>query len=299
MSLGGAVLRQHVVEFIDGVGIKTDGILNTADTATPFSWTVPAGVTRLFVTGCGGGGGGTAGNWDNATTSGGGGGGGAGMGVISWPVDVLPETQLTIAIGSGGTGGLFNSYAASVPGGNTTISPVLTPFGNVASNTFSLIGGGGNPSASGANGRTGGLGGQIYTVHGSASGFSGSPVYTLFGHLVLGGGSAGGNANATASVAGNNGASMNSGWLTAAMGVTPSGGIGGTTGTRSCGGGGAGAASLFGNGGNGGGNASGTSQAGTNATGYGAGGGAGGGGNNGNGGNGTKGYLRFVYWSTD
>lgn len=297
MSLGGAVLRQHVVEFIDGVGIKTDGIVDTADTATPFSWTVPAGVTRLFVTGCGGGGGGSPGNWDNATTAGGGGGGGAGMGIISWPVDVLPETQLTIAIGAGGPGGASNTYGGT-KGGNTTISPVLTPFGNVASNTFSLLGGGSASVANGGNGRTGGLGAQIYTVHGSASGLPGSPVYTLQGHLVLGGGSAGGNANATGSVAGSNGASMNPGWLTVASGITPSGGTGGTTGTKSCGGGGAGAASLFGNGGNGGGNASGTSQSGTNATGYGAGGGAGGG-NNGPGGNGTKGYLRFVYWSTD
>ena len=74
MSLGGPVLRQHVVEFIDGTGVKTDGVVDTSDTATPFSWVVPVGVTKLYITGCGGGAGGSGGH-DSATSAGGGGGG--------------------------------------------------------------------------------------------------------------------------------------------------------------------------------------------------------------------------------
>lgn len=301
MSLGGPVLRQHVVEFIDGTGIKTDGVVDTSDTASPFSWTVPAGVTKLYVTGCGGGSGGGGGRAAIATQRGGGGGGGAGLCVMNLPVDVVPGTQLTISIGSAGLGSAAG--AATSAAGSTTISPVVMAVGNVGSTTLTLTGGG--PVFTGvANGRAGGNGGQIFGISGGgtvAPTVGVAVVNVVSNYYFARGGAGGGGGSTTGSVAGSDGGDAGSGafgnWMDKGGVTAAVGGTGGTDGTNSCGGGGAGASSFFGNGGNGGGNASASSQNGTNATGYGAGGGAGGGG--GDGGDGTKGYVRFVYWSAD
>lgn len=302
-------MQQHVVEFIDGIGVKTDGVINESDNATPFNWVVPVGVTKLYITGCGGGAGGSGGH-DSATSAGGGGGGGSGLCALNVPIDVTPGETLSIAIGSGGTGGTAGQGATS-SGGNTTVSPVQPSIFNVNSTTFKLLGGGAGavPGSTNLNGRTGGRPGLLNAVVTQAGGTNGSTptVGTVGGNTTIHrnftarGGSGGGGANTTGSNPGADGggsqASVFLNWMHESGVTAPSAGLGGTNGSRSSGGGGVGGNSLFGNGGNGGGNAGGTSQNGTNATGYGAGGGGGGGG--GNGGNGTKGYIRFVYWSAD
>ena len=88
-------------------------------TATVYNWTVPAGVTKLFVEAWGGGGGGAAG----------GGGGGGGYAATEWTV--TPGAAVAINIGEGGEG-------ASTPAGdgenagNTTVTIgaiVLTAYG--------------------------------------------------------------------------------------------------------------------------------------------------------------------------
>lgn len=300
MSLGGPVLRQHIVEFIDGTGIKTDGVVDTSDTASPFSWTVPVGVTKLYVTGCGGGSGGGAGR-NGSVNRGGGAGGGAGLCVMNLPVDVVPGSTLTITIGSAGLGATAGTATSNA--GSTTIAPVVMAIGNVGATTLTLTGGGSTPAGQNI-GRTGSFGGQIFGVGGlggQVNAAGGSSINAVSSYYMARGGAGSGAGQTTGTLPGTDGGGAGSGafgnWMDKGGVTAATGGTGGTDGTYSLGGGGAGASSFFGNGGNGGGNAGGTSQNGTNATGYGAGGGGGGG--NGNGGDGTKGYIRFVYWSAD
>lgn len=72
-------------------------------TSTSGNWTIPAGVTRVWVEAWGGGGGG---NWY------GGGGGGA---YVSAILTVVPGTTITYQVGSAGSGGT----SSSTPGGNS------------------------------------------------------------------------------------------------------------------------------------------------------------------------------------
>src|SRR6185436_13723730 len=88
------------------------------------TFTVPAGVTVVYIDGCapgGSGGGGQA----SANTAGGG-GGGAGMGVANYPMAVTPGSALTITISQTYAGG-----AAATDGttsGNTTITGGVSNF---------------------------------------------------------------------------------------------------------------------------------------------------------------------------
>lgn len=70
------------------------------------SFTVPVGVTKLYVSGCAGGGGGGATLATNSSSNlTGGSGGGAGQSVINLPITVTPGQVLAITIGVGGVGG--------------------------------------------------------------------------------------------------------------------------------------------------------------------------------------------------
>lgn len=77
------------------------------------TWTAPAGVTHVFIVGCGGGGGGNSGS---GTTWGGGGGGGSieNVGYVT----VVPNTAYSITIGGGG--------GAATSGSNTTFGSLFT-----------------------------------------------------------------------------------------------------------------------------------------------------------------------------
>jgi len=305
--LGGPVVKQHVVEFVLGSGVKTDGILDGASPNGPWSWVVPMGVAQIFATGCGAGSGGNGGT--SAANSGGGGGGGSGMYFVEFPIDVVQNTSLQITIGAKGIGG--TPTVAATAGGDTTIEGVVTPIMTDTGSTLKFLGGGAGITASDSNGIRGNDGGKI--VPGTTGGTSASTptAGTSLGLLDVGGGyglimtggAGGGGASSTGATAGANGGGQTSTisnfrtyfWtsVSEASGNLPTGGTGNTTGSASRGGGGIGGSSLFGEGGNGGnGGANGT-----NATGYGAGGGGGGGAANG--GDGSDGYLRITYWSAD
>lgn len=120
------------------------------------SFTVPAGVTQIWVSGCagGGGGGGGAGANGSAATSAGGGGGGAGQSIIRVPYTVTPGQSISITIGAGGTVGAggangANNGGAGGAGGNTVVGSLVTLTGGS---------GGGGGISSGASGGSGGTG---------------------------------------------------------------------------------------------------------------------------------------------
>jgi hypothetical protein len=83
------------------------------------SFTVPAGVTKIWLSGCAGGGGGGACPGGTSATASGGGGGGAGQPVIKLMVAVTPGQVIPIVIGAAGIGGSGNLTATA--GGNTLV----------------------------------------------------------------------------------------------------------------------------------------------------------------------------------
>lgn len=93
------------------------------------TFTVPSGVTKVYLTMVGGGAGGGSGN----TTAGvqGGGGGGAGASLINYPFTVTPAANLTVTIGAGGTGG-------SGPPGTTNDG---TDGGSTSFDSVTVVGG--------------------------------------------------------------------------------------------------------------------------------------------------------------
>lgn len=143
------------------------------------TFTVPAGVTTVYLTGTGGGGGGGGGN----SGTNGGGGGGSGAVVIKQAVTVTPGASISVTIGTNGGGGA--SGVAGSSGGTTSFGALL-----------SLTGGtGGTPAGGGGSGGTvtGGTGGLAYpgqpgtqyNSYGSATGGNG-------GSTPFGSGGAGG-----------------------------------------------------------------------------------------------------------
>jgi len=73
------------------------------------TFTVPAGVTKVYLTQVAGGGGGGGGN-----TNFGGGGGGGGAWLINFPVTVTPEAELAVQVGDGGAGGAAHLIQAEM-----------------------------------------------------------------------------------------------------------------------------------------------------------------------------------------
>lgn len=222
------------------------------------NFSVPAGVSLVYVTGVGAGGAG-GGIATSATT--GAGGGGSGEHGISIPYAVTPGGTVAYSVGAKGTG---TAGGAGGTGADTT-------FGNL---TFK--GGGGAP---GVASRTGGAGGgqRGAAAPTTAAGAIGSiEAIQMFGGSS---GGAGGTGTTGAGTAG--GSSVYAGGAAGAAAASQSGGSGG-------------AGSIYGAGGAGGaGGANGTSAA---STAYGAGGGGGGGKATGTtGGDGAGGYL-LIEW---
>lgn len=93
---------------------------------TNASFLVPAGVTRIFVSGTGGGGGGGGGAGYATRGAGAGGGGGAGVSAIKVPLDVTPGETISIVIGGAGAAGVGGPSGSSgtdgSAGGQTTVS---------------------------------------------------------------------------------------------------------------------------------------------------------------------------------
>lgn len=93
------------------------------------TFTVPADVTRLYVTAVGGGGGGGGGYNPSGTSPSTAAGGGGGAGAIAYrvPVYVSPGLELGYAVGAGGVGGTATTY--STDGGNTVFGDLTVGGG--------------------------------------------------------------------------------------------------------------------------------------------------------------------------
>lgn len=111
---------------------------------TSGSWTCPAGVTTIYLDGCGAGGGAGGGS---STTPGGGGGGA--QAVIGLNLTTVPSTVYTVTIGTGGTGATGSGNNGSA-GGATSFGALITLSGG---------GGGQGATAGAAGGASGGAGG--------------------------------------------------------------------------------------------------------------------------------------------
>lgn len=126
-------------------------------------FTVPNGISMVYVTVVGGGGGGGA---RSGIYNIGGGGGGAGGGYIDYPIVVTQGATMTVVIGTGGTGG-----AAGSAGSNGGTSTVSIP----GSTTALLIADYGRGGSSGSNSSNpGGSGGNSTESYGGFAGQSGS-----------------------------------------------------------------------------------------------------------------------------
>jgi len=250
-------------------------------------FTVPSGVTSVWVTCTAGGGGGGGGADDCASNAAGGGGGGGGEWFSNF-IKVTANENIPVTIGNGGIGG----PGAVCGGGNGSAggNGYSTSFGSYLTLSGGSGGSGGVPGSLCINGGNGG---------GAGGGLGGGT--TNFGSCGSSGGSAGGsNSGATGGAGGGAGADCQGNYWSGAggkmifyNGMKSFGG--GARGNGPCGppydGGGGGGAGLGGPGGNGGGNG-----AGGGGGGYGAGGGGGGFYNGGfAGGLGSAGYC-LIEW---
>jgi hypothetical protein len=174
-----------------------------------YSWTAPAGVTSVTVTGLGAGAGGGAGNVSGGGAEFGGGGGGGGE-FASGTVAVTSGNVYAPTVGAGGPGG-------AEPGGGGTAGGTTQFAGDVANVTANggSSGGGATTGGNGAGG-AGGTGSSASTHHNGGAGATGSSASY--------GGGGGSSAGKTA--AGNS--------ATSAAGASPpsGGGPGGSGGTE-------------------------------------------------------------------
>lgn len=320
MSLGGSVLKQHVVEFIANTttgGIWTDGVRDSTSLSGPWTWIVPQNVTQLttiVVSGGGGGGGG----YNTGTSLSGGGGGASGIALSNATFAVKPNASLIVTIGAGGSAGALGGLGGN--GGATTIEGLLNAqFGSIFSGKV-VIGGmlnAGSPGLVGAGGAGGQLGNggspgsggltQASPTNGGNSpanwnvwGLSAQPNPMFYGGMFSGSaGGGGGGASTTVTTSGASGGAPSGGGSLSnlTLGANLNGASGANTGTISIGGGGPGGSSAFGRYGPGGAATSAGGAPGSDGVGYGSGGGGGSGGAVG--GAGTNGYVCFTYWSQD
>ena len=140
-----AKLRNYVAENVGANGGTGKQIITATGT-----WTVPDGVTQIYVSGCGAGGGGST-MW--------GCGGGGGQSCYRTPLTVTPGENISVAIGTGGAGNMNNTSSSNSLNGNdgtnTSFGSYLTLAGGKgAAVTFSsfLYNGG---AAGGTNGTPG------------------------------------------------------------------------------------------------------------------------------------------------
>ena len=261
------------------------------------TYTVPAGVYRLMVVGCGGGGGGgggAGGNHTNSTTvnATGGGGGGAAMQGSAW-VDTTPGATFAVVVGTGGSAGAGGSGGPTSSGGEGNDGSSTT-FGSVISFRGAEGGRGGEGGGIiGVNENWVPGGGPIQTATRSPRHATAAGTATLLGVRMPGeggyGASKGGSGTLTGAGASGNYPHISA---TAAGSLTTTPGAGGSQGAAASGvlgggGGGGGGASAFGNGGAGGTGSAGISGVGASAAGGagvagGTGAGGGGGGGSGN-----------------
>ncbi|CNH96193.1 Uncharacterised protein [Yersinia frederiksenii] len=121
------------------------------------SFTVPANVTQLWVSGCAaGGGGGSSLATNSSSFVTGGSGGGAGQPVLRVPITVTPGQVIPVTIGTGGTGATAATNNATA-GGNTQLG-VGGALLNLIGGSPGSVGGGGTAVPSNFGGPSGGVG---------------------------------------------------------------------------------------------------------------------------------------------
>lgn len=255
--------RWDVIPYTDRSGIG-DNIPKAVQFIVPgaFSWTVPDGLTSVWITMTGGGGGG--GNSYNSTVAGS--AGGAAEFCEQFPIKVISGGQITGIVGAAGLGGA--KILSPIAGGNGEDTSVISN-----DLIFYTRGGFGGGSTGGSPGRGGGVKGAISIGSISTPGLGLQESNCWFGGAVGGGAGQYGGGSAS---------NFN--------GAAPGANIGGN------GGGGGGAASPWGVGGKGGnGGQDGTSA---DISAFGAGGGGAGGAGAANvtaGGDGGGGYVLIEY----
>jgi hypothetical protein len=164
---------------------------------TSGTFTIPSGISLVFVTGCGGGGGGGVY------------GGGGGASVIKVPFNVTPGQNISITIGSGGAG--QTSSGNPTNGGNTSFGTYLVLNGGQSGGTFTDTLAPVSPT---------GQGGQIgfgFNGGNAALGYGGNSVFGLGGSPFNGsssfGGGGGGGLNRTTFAEGETGGNGGSGFI--------------------------------------------------------------------------------------
>ena len=259
------------------------------------TWTVPNGVTQVEYLVAAGGGAGAGGS----ASEHGGGGGGAG-GVTTGTLNISTST-LSIAVGTGGTGGAINSRGTS--GANSSLGSGITMTGGGAGGTYFTNGpltGGSGGGAGAGNNRTGALGTSLQGNSGGSVLMTGTTA-TDGRHGAGGGGagSAGGSTTAGPTIttaAGAGGIGIQNSISGNPVFYGGGGGGGGSSKDAGSSGGGTGGSGVGGTGATWTGTSTTQATAGTAGTGSGGGGGIGTGGANASvGGNGGSGVVIIKY----
>lgn len=212
------------------------GPIRVARFTSSGTFVVPAGVTTLYMSGCGAGGGGGAGGGAGGTNVGsGGGGGGAGQNFVRQPLTVVPLSTLIITIPSGGAGGLANG--SGLAGGSGSTAGATTIVGTGLS--FSPAGGGAglgglNAPTGSSSGQLGGTGFPGGGMGSDATNGSSSANGGMGGSGPFGGGGAGSRGGAGGGgVAANNGGGFGAGGGGGGGSYLAGNGIGGNGGAGS------------------------------------------------------------------
>ncbi len=172
-------------------GDATWTVPSTFQTFTSSStFTAPTGITRVYLTMCGGGGGGGGGQ-DGANK--GGGGGGSGKCVINLPYTVVPGNNYTVTIGAAGSAGTNNANDAG-NGGTTTFDTFSVAGGTAGGGAVGGGGTGGAGASASASGQTAGGG-----IAGGAGGNGAVSTGGGGGGTPIGLGATGANANTVGS----------------------------------------------------------------------------------------------------
>lgn len=177
------------------------------------TFTAPAGVSKVYLSGCGAGGGG-----GGDTGSGGGSGGGGGQCVSFYPYSVTAGNNYTVTINGGGAGGAGAGDGAD---GGTTVFDSLTLAGGKKGSGCASCGGsltGGAGGGGSLNGAGGGVGGNFGTAGGNG-GTGGAAGGGGGGGTLIGGGGNGNGANATANTGGGGSGGQTQGGGNGAAGI--------------------------------------------------------------------------------
>lgn len=191
-------------------GVTTKGVQRFTTNGT---FTVPAGISVIYVTASAGGGGGGGGGGTTTASGGGcGAGGTSGQSLIRQAYTVTPGQAISITVGGAGSGGVGGGAGgngtAGTAGGNTVVGSLATLTGGGGGgagggSTGSIAAGGAPNATGGAQGGGGGDGGNgAVGGSGGASPFAGSG---LGGRAGSGGGIAGGAASGYGSGGGGGG----------------------------------------------------------------------------------------------